>query len=663
MHISAWTFRPGLLALAASLAWLIPVLFGATAAAASWEMRVCGYPDSLPFSDSQEGGFENRIAVIIAEELDAELSYVWWPQDATMLRDQLGEGHCDLLLGVPAGFEELPTTVAYYQSPYVFVYRSDSGVSVQSLDDAELAELRIGLQSYGIPPHDALLNRGLADRIVLIPPMTDDDGTVIEAVGRGDVDLAIAWGPVAAYHAGRSGVELEIVPVSPEVDIPFISMVLPMTMGVRRGDEIFRDTLNRAISQRWDEIQAVLADYGVPVVQQGRPSASGYDPEIVRVGVVVPSRSGIHTVEAAMYEVVGEAARQGALLAESDRNAYVGADGPLLVVLPASAPSAEAASRAAARLVSTEGVDALVGGINDEQAWLLAELADVAGIPFFNIGSTDPDLRDPDCRPLVFNVEASAAMYLQAMVAQPSAIGLERWFIVHEASELGAMLHDEAVRVLDASSGVFIVGSAVVQSEQPTYAAELEAAAEAGADVILLLTGPRDHIPFLAQHRSHGGAIPVLTFPHQVTQTRDFLATLRSVVGAAGHQLALWDATVEADGAGDLNRRFGSRWGVPMEPTAWAAYAAVSLAHHLSSAKGDVVVAFGAEAASLDLFEGPGIAIDDRNQLVQPLYVVDVDMEAPYGVTLSQLLALAKVVGTIPAEDVADPSVAGIGCG
>jgi ABC-type amino acid transport substrate-binding protein len=94
----------------------------------------------------------------------------------------------------------------------------------------------------------------------------------VEAVVRGDIDVAIVWGPVGGYFAKRSPVPLKVVLVSPEIDPPFLPMVFSITVGVRKGDEGLRDLLNRAIVRRWEEIQEILVSYGVPLLPLPKPS-------------------------------------------------------------------------------------------------------------------------------------------------------------------------------------------------------------------------------------------------------------------------------------------------------------------------------------------------------------------------------------------------------
>ena len=87
---------------------------------------------------------------------------------------------------------------------------------------------------------------------------------IVTAVERGEVDVAVVWGPLAGYFARRSAVPLRVVPVSPEVDVPYLPFVFDIAMGVRRGDTALRDTLDAIIARRQHDIDRILADYGVP---------------------------------------------------------------------------------------------------------------------------------------------------------------------------------------------------------------------------------------------------------------------------------------------------------------------------------------------------------------------------------------------------------------
>jgi mxaJ protein len=262
----------------------VMLLLGAcpSVAAQAWELRVCAETNSLPFSDRQEQGFDNHIAKLIAEELDAELSFVWLPQPRNPIRDAMLEtGACDLLLGVPDGIAGLLTTIPYYRSSYVFVYREDSPFEITSFDDPALEELKVGVQSPGGeavgPGTYALLKRGLlANQVTFVPDPLESEplATVIEAVVASDVDVAVVWGPIAGYFSARQDAALELIAVRPEIEQPFLPMVYTVSIGVRQGDMDLRDLLNTAIANRWQEIQEVLASYHVPLIPiPGPPQA------------------------------------------------------------------------------------------------------------------------------------------------------------------------------------------------------------------------------------------------------------------------------------------------------------------------------------------------------------------------------------------------------
>ena len=86
-------------------AFLIAGQGAAAPSAAAWEMRVCADPDYMPQSNRDGEGYENKIVEILADELGAELTYQWWTLAPSMVTEQLREGNCDMMIGVPDGGE------------------------------------------------------------------------------------------------------------------------------------------------------------------------------------------------------------------------------------------------------------------------------------------------------------------------------------------------------------------------------------------------------------------------------------------------------------------------------------------------------------------------------------------------------------------------------
>lgn len=240
-------------------------------------LRVCADANNLPFSNSRGEGFENALAEMVARDLGRPLVYFWWPQRRGFARQTLRSGRCDLVMGVPSSYALALTTAPYYRSTYVFVTRRDRSLGIRSFDDPRLARLRIGVHvvggaDSGMPPGLALAERGIVRNVVGYSLLGDyakpnPPAELIDAVSRGDVDVAIAWGPLAGYFAKRSAVALEIVPVSPAIDLPFRPYVFDIAMAVDRGNTPLRDEIDAFIERRRDGIRRVLESYGVPLVE------------------------------------------------------------------------------------------------------------------------------------------------------------------------------------------------------------------------------------------------------------------------------------------------------------------------------------------------------------------------------------------------------------
>ena len=75
------------------------------------DLRVCADPNNLPYSNDQEQGFENQLAALIAKDLNMQVSYFWFPQRSAFFRKSLNSGACDVVMGVPAGFDEADTAL------------------------------------------------------------------------------------------------------------------------------------------------------------------------------------------------------------------------------------------------------------------------------------------------------------------------------------------------------------------------------------------------------------------------------------------------------------------------------------------------------------------------------------------------------------------------
>jgi len=260
-----------------ALVTLVLAVFALPTVANARELRVCADPNNLPFSNAAGEGFENRIVALLAKDLGATVRYTWWAQRRGMVRNTLNAGDCDLIPGIASSNGMTGTTDPYYRSTYVFVTRADRHLGdLHSYDDPRLAKFTIGVQLIGddganTPPAHALARRGYVDNVrgyMVYGDYRDatPQAAVVDAVARGDVDVAVVWGPTAGWFASRARVPLVLTAVTPWLDGPQAPMVFDVSMGVRRDDRTLRRELDVALERNRDAIAKILDAYHVPRV-------------------------------------------------------------------------------------------------------------------------------------------------------------------------------------------------------------------------------------------------------------------------------------------------------------------------------------------------------------------------------------------------------------
>jgi mxaJ protein len=240
-------------------------------------LRVCADPNNLPYSNDRLGGFENRLAELVARDLGLDgVRYTWWAQRRGFLRNTLNVAACDVVMGLPTNTDAALTTRPYYQSSYAFVTRADRHLAPVSLDDPQLRHMRIGVQLVGddganSPPAHALSRRGIVRNVVgysVYGDYTKDSpaSPIVSAVASGDLDMAIVWGPLAGYFASVAAVPLVVKPVPNRDDPTSLPFSFAISMAVRRSDRALRNRLDRVIVNRRNQIDGLLARYHVPRV-------------------------------------------------------------------------------------------------------------------------------------------------------------------------------------------------------------------------------------------------------------------------------------------------------------------------------------------------------------------------------------------------------------
>jgi mxaJ protein len=267
--------------------YLVPVLLcsGPLVVNAAQLLRVCADPNNLPYSDQQQQGFENALATLIATDLGMQVSYTWYPQRERFFKKTLNNGLCDVVMGVPTGFDEASTTQPYYRSSYAFVSRRDHDLDIRSFDDQRLRTLRIGVHIPGgddsiNPAVRALTTRGIVKNIypynIFSNLEENPSADLFAALARNEIDVAIAWGPAAGYFARHSSVPLAVTPVDSDSANPQLPLSFDIALGVRKGNDALKQQLNLELERRRVQIRQLLISFGIPQLNLPQARITGY---------------------------------------------------------------------------------------------------------------------------------------------------------------------------------------------------------------------------------------------------------------------------------------------------------------------------------------------------------------------------------------------------
>ncbi len=249
------------------------------------KFKVCADPLNPPYSTKNKDGFENKIAELFAKELGQTVEYTWFPQRIGFIRNTLtapvnesavdSENYkCDVVMGVPAGYEMVLTTEPYYQSTYVLLIAKGRGFD--DINDAsQLADLPLQRQeSLKIAMFDRgpgtvwMQKNGLLDVGIPYQSMSGDEENnvamqIAKDINAKKIDMAILWGPIAGYVISQS--PKNSYTIIPMKSTPGLKFGFAMAMGVRNNDKARKETLDKLIAAKKDEIQAIMSSYHIPL--------------------------------------------------------------------------------------------------------------------------------------------------------------------------------------------------------------------------------------------------------------------------------------------------------------------------------------------------------------------------------------------------------------
>lgn len=233
------------------------------------EFKVCSDPDNMPYSNLKQEGFEDKIAEVLANDLGKKLAFAYAYNRQGFLRNTINAMRCDVIMGTSSDYDALRTSTPYYRSGHVFVWRKDSNYNITDWDSPDLKKGIIGIvdkSPAAVPLNDHNLMANARpyrlQRDLNLPP-----SFIIDDLVKGDIDVAIVWGPIAGYYAKQSKVPLEmrLIPDYNKVNIAGKEF-WNISVGVRKKDKERIKLINEALERNKDKIAKILADYGIPTV-------------------------------------------------------------------------------------------------------------------------------------------------------------------------------------------------------------------------------------------------------------------------------------------------------------------------------------------------------------------------------------------------------------
>ena len=256
-------------------------------------LKICADPNAMPMSDEAKEGYENKIANLFAADLNLPVEYTFFPQRMGFYRNTLkdtdtddGSYKCDLVISAPENLDFAANTKPYFYSTYVMVYANGRGLDdIKSQEDLanlppeRIKKLRIGIFDRG-PGTKWVAMHNLMDEATPYQSMTADlsdyPGRIIEQdMVNNKIDLAIVWGPIGGYYAKKiKDPQLVVIPMHSE---PGIKFTYGITMAVRHGEKAWKQQIDELISKHKSDIKAILADYGVPMVDAPVTTAKADD--------------------------------------------------------------------------------------------------------------------------------------------------------------------------------------------------------------------------------------------------------------------------------------------------------------------------------------------------------------------------------------------------
>lgn len=233
------------------------------------EFKVCADPENMPFSNNKQEGFEDKIAQVLAQDLGKKLTFTYAYSRQGFFRNTLGANRCDVVIGTTSDADMMRTSKPYYRAGHVFVWRKASNYNITNWTSPDLRKGFIGVIDHSpatIPMNDNNLI-GNARPYRIQRDLNLPSSFMIDDLEKGDIDIAIAWGPIGGYFAKQSKVPMVVAPI-PEYETENAKgkEYWNISVGVRKKDKERMAMIQGALDRNQAKIIKILDDFGIPHV-------------------------------------------------------------------------------------------------------------------------------------------------------------------------------------------------------------------------------------------------------------------------------------------------------------------------------------------------------------------------------------------------------------
>lgn len=247
------------------------------------ELRICASNAEAPFSAADNSGFEDRIAIVLAQAMGRKPVFVRTDQPGIYLvRDQLDKNNCDVVMGVDVGDERVLASKPYYRTGYVLVTKTDRNITASDWEDQQIKDqARFAVRFYS--PAETMLKRigRFEDNAAYMYSLVNfksrrnqwvqvPGDRIVSEVASGEADVGIAFAPEVARYVKASSTPLRITVITKDIDRPNdapIPMHYDQAIGVRKNDPELVKQINEALEKARPQIEQILTQEGIPLLE------------------------------------------------------------------------------------------------------------------------------------------------------------------------------------------------------------------------------------------------------------------------------------------------------------------------------------------------------------------------------------------------------------